>query len=374
MKQILFVDDEPRILEGFRRMLHHERGVWEMTFAESGDAAWSLMQETPFDVVVSDVFMSGITGFTLLERILGSAELADTPVIIVSGSSEEGLKKQALELGATDLLNKPINREELVARLRNSIRLKECRDQIKAHQQELEAKVDERTRQLYDSRVEIILRLAKASEYRDEETGNHVVRVGLYCRIIAQAMNLDEAFIEQLFLASPLHDLGKIGIPDSVLLKPGKLTGEEWDIMKRHCEIGAQILREDCKVMAAFVKRETDETLRFDGNPFLQMASRIALTHHEKWDGSGYPNGLSGEEIPLESRIVAIADVYDALRSSRPYKVAFSEEKALEIISEGAGKHFDPAVYEAFRRSLGAIRAVESRFTDIQTNSEQVAA
>jgi putative two-component system response regulator len=357
-------------------MLWQERESWDVRFAKSAKEALELIASESPDAVVTDVFMEGATGFDLLSQIRADEDTASIPVIVVTGSREQGLKKEALGLGATDLLTKPVNREELIARLRNVLRLKEYQDQIKAHNAELEQRVEERTRQLSASRIEVILRLAKAAEFRDEETGNHVIRVGCYCRAIARTMGLDDEFVDRLFLASPLHDIGKIGIPDAVLLKPGKLTPDEWEIMKRHCEIGEQILRENSKVMSAFMEWGPDvASLRWiGGHPLMHMASSIAMTHHEKWDGSGYPRGLSGEEIPLESRIVAIADVFDALRSVRPYKPAFEEEKALEIIREGSGKHFDPRVVEAFLSCLDDIRAIESRFADLMAEEQAVAA
>jgi putative two-component system response regulator len=374
-KQLLFVDDESHVLDGFSRILRSQLKEWDLNFASSAAEATAKLAEQPFDVVISDVYMEGATGFDLLASIRDHVDYRDIPVVIVTGSRDSSLKKKALELGATDLLNKPIDREELIARIRNVIQLKEYQDQIKEHNHYLEQRVEERTRELQASRAEIVWRLAKAAESRDEETGDHVVRVGCYCRVIAQELGLDEEFLDLLFLASPLHDIGKIGIPDHVLLKPGKLDPDEWEIMKSHCQIGAEILRHDAKIMKAVSEwgpaLYKDEHSG-DQNPILKMASTIALSHHEKWDGSGYPIGLSGIKIPMESRIVAVADVYDALRSVRPYKRAFTEEEALDIINEQTGKHFDPEVVEAFLRAMPQIRKIRERFTD--EPSEAVAA
>ncbi len=215
---------------------------------------------------------------------------------------------------------------------------------------------------LAQTRMSIVCRLGMAAEFRDEDTGNHVVRVGCYSRAVAAAMGMPRSFLEMLLLAAPLHDIGKIGVPDSVLLKPGPLSDEEWAVMQRHCEIGECILREESKAVVpsfdwyATESRAVKEALG-SRDPMLEMAASVALTHHEKWDGSGYPQGLAGEAIPLESRIVAIADVYDALTSNRPYRAARPEEEALTIIEATVGSHFDPRVHAAFlRRAAGDSR------------------
>ena len=217
--------------------------------------------------------------------------------------------------------------------------------------------------------MSIVCRLGMAAEFRDEDTGNHVIRVGCYGRAVAAAMGMPQSFLEMLLLAAPLHDIGKIGIPDSVLLKAGPLDDEEWTIMQRHCEIGERILREQSKaVVPLFDWYSVELQSMIDAwenhDPVLDMAASVALTHHEKWDGGGYPQKLSGEAIPLESRIVAIADVFDALTSNRPYRPARPEEEALTIIEATVGSHFDPRVHAAFLRSLPEIRAIRTRFDD----------
>ena len=239
--------------------------------------------------------------------------------------------------------------------------------ELEAANASVEAKVEERSREVLASRQEIVWRLAKAGEYRDEETGNHVMRVSRYCQVIAEALGLDRAFVEQLTLSSSLHDIGKIAIPDGILRKPGKLSPEEWDMMKQHCEIGVTILRENYLFPGA-----EGLNIRQMGNPLLEMAATIALYHHEKWDGSGYPQGLAGEAIPLAARIVALADVYDALSSARPYKPAFPEEEVLRIMAEGVGKHFDPYAYSGLEKSLTALRAIRAEFPDAVMANENV--
>jgi putative two-component system response regulator len=220
---------------------------------------------------------------------------------------------------------------------------------------------------LLHARLDIIWRLGKVAEHRDDATGNHVIRVGCMSRVIAEMLGKDRDFVETLFLAAPLHDIGKIGIPDAVLLKRGPLSPGEWEVMKRHCQIGARILRDDGIAKTAFWEWRDPSAAMDDPdqkNPFLEMAASIALAHHERWDASGYPRGLAGEEIPPEARIVAISDVFDAVCSRRPYKEAYDEDRALEIIRDGEGTHFDPDVLAAFLDSLPEIRSIRERFAD----------
>jgi len=238
---------------------------------------------------------------------------------------------------------------------------------LTAQNELLERRVHERTLDLFHARLDIIWRLGKAAEHRDDATGNHVIRVGCISRVIAETLQMDRDFVETLFLAAPLHDIGKIGIPDAVLLKRGPLSPDEWEVMKQHCHIGARILHEDCMAKTAFWEwrgpgPQFDDESR--SNPVLEMGASIALMHHEKWDGTGYPQGLSGEEISPASCIVAISDVLDAMTSKRPYKDPYPEDQALEIIRDGAGTHFAPDVYAAFMKALPEIRSIRKRFAD----------
>jgi len=366
-KQILFVDDEPDVLNALRRMLHSRRKAWDITCVNHPEEAWSLLQERPFDVVISDIKMPGMGGLDLLERITQTEQTKNIPVVMLTGSSSRGLKRQALEIGATDLLNKPIELDDLVARLNGVFRLTAYQDELKTANALLEQRVEERTRDLFHARLDIIWRLGKAAEHRDEDTGNHVIRVGCISRVIAETLGLDQQRIETLFLAAPLHDIGKIGIPDAVLRKPGHLNSEEWEIMKQHCQIGARILREDSAVKNTFWEwRGVDAEGLESGqeNAVLEMGALIALTHHEKWNGTGYPQGLSGEDIPLEACIVAIADVFDAMTSKRPYKKPYSEDYVLDVIRQEAGIHFAPDVYAAFVSALPEIISVRQHFAD----------
>jgi putative two-component system response regulator len=366
-RRILFVDDERNVLDGLRRILRAERHLWDMTFVDSADQALDAARAADLDAVVSDVNMPGKDGLALLAEMRANEKTQDVPIIILTGRHESDIKRRALNLGATDLLNKPVDPQDLIARLRSAIRLKVHQDRLKGQNALLEREVEQRTADLVQSRLDIIWRLGKAAEYRDEETGNHVVRVGCHCRVIAESLGADREFIETLFLTSPLHDLGKIGIPDAILLKRGPLTADERNVMRRHCAIGAKILRESSRVMNAFLAWRGTHTRNPEDrsqDALLKMASLIALAHHEWWDGSGYPAGIAGEQIPLEARIVALADTYDALCSERPYKPALTETEALRIIQSEVHRHFDPGVHAAFEASIPEWRAIRSELRD----------
>ena len=366
-QRILFVDDDLGMLVGLRRMLRCHRHRWDMTFVDSVDEALSQMERVEFDAVVTDVMMPGKDGFYLLTQLRTVEGKTDIPVVMLTGAFESDLKRRALEHGASDLLNKPVAPEDLAARLNSALRLKSYQDQLKRHSQILEEEVRERTAELAASRLDIIWRLGKAAEYRDKETGNHIVRVGCYCRLLSEAMGLGSVFAEKLFLAGPLHDIGKIGIPDRILLKRGTLTDQERQTMQCHCAIGAEILRADPASKRFFLgwrpTRRDSLNKPFD-DPVLATASTVALSHHEWWNGTGYPAGLSGEQIPLDARIVALADTYDALCSARPYKPAYSEDRAVKILSQESDRHFDPNVYAAFIGSLEELRAIRRELVD----------
>jgi len=366
-KQILFVDDERPVLDAIRRMLRTRRDVWEMAFFDHPEAAWERLREGRFDAVVTDLGMPELNGLQLLQRIRRTESTRDLPVVVMTGLAERKLKREALNLEADDLLNKPIQAEDLLARLSSALRLKTYRDQQQDFDDRLERAVEKRTEELLHSRLDVIWRLAKAAEHRDNETANHVIRVGCTSRAIAETMGMNRHFTETLFLAAPLHDIGKIGIPDAILMKRGPLGPGQWATMKQHCVIGERILREESKVQGAYFQWRGIGSRAAAGefdSPFLDTAASIALMHHEKWNGTGYPQELAGEEIPLEARIVAIADVFDALTSHRPYKDPYPEDMALQIVRDGAGTHFDPEVYAAFMKSLEEIRSIRRRFAD----------
>ena len=371
---ILFVDDEPALLASLRRSLRAYREEWDMRFVQSAQEALQEAAERDLDTVVTDVDMPEMDGFALILALRDSPKTADIPIIALTGVGDQSLKQRALALGAVDLLTKPVRREDLVARIRNALRTKSYEDKLKALNASFEQKVKERTAALEQSQREIIWRLGMVSEYRDEETGNHVIRVSLYSRLLAAELGLDHDFTQMICLASPLHDIGKIGIPDKILCKPGELTIGQHKIMEEHAAIGAVILEQYPRNMRSLLAMGAmDLPFSHPGhdNPIIHMAASIARTHHEKWDGSGYPAGLAGERIPIESRIVGLADVYDALRSERPYKPAFDEAKANAIMQEEVGRHFDPEVYAAFTRLADRFQEIIALFADETTPDAQ---
>lgn len=363
--RLLFVDDDPVLLDLFARML--EEQPWHAHFCTSVDDALECLARYPIDTVISDIRMPGRDGFDLLGTIRGREDLRQIPVIILTGDSDRALKRRALDLGATDLLNKPIAREDLFARIRSALQLKRYEDQLAEQVRDLDRRVRERTRQLEASHREVVWRLAKAAEFRDDETGNHVFRVGICSRLLAEGLGLDREFLELILLTSPLHDIGKLGIPDSILRKEGHLNPHERQLIERHCVMGAEILSHESKsgiadglLAEGLLPPLGDAPL----NPLLEMASSIALGHHERWDGLGYPRKLSGREIPLECRIVAVADVFDALTSWRPYKPPLSDEEAVAMLVKGSGRHFDPEIIEVFQKRVESLLAVRSQIRD----------
>lgn len=366
-QNILFVEDDTRIHKGISRLFTLQQVPWDYSFVTGVDEALDLLRETEVDGVVSDIKMPGRDGFDLLSHLRTTARWSDLPVVMLTGMDHPGLKSKALDMGATDLLNKPINPEELLARIRSVLHIKRCQDTIKQQNSHLDQLVRERTLMLEATQLDIILRLARASEFRHEETGNHVIRVGYYSKILAEGIGAGRDFSETIFLTSPLHDIGKIGIPDSILLKKGPLEQVEWEIMKTHCRIGMDLLSKD-SLPALFAKGRNDiphlKPLHSNFNPLLRAAADIAGFHHEHWQGNGYPFGASGEEIPLAARIVAIADVYDALRSRRTYKFRMKHDDTLTIMRNENGAHFDPGVFEVFERSLLLFQEIHHQYGD----------
>jgi putative two-component system response regulator len=365
---VMIVDDEPinvKILQKHLTVAGYSR------FITTSDARCVLdgLRKTPPDVLLLDVMMPEINGLDLLEQIRGSAGLGYFPILILTASDSDETRVRALDLGATDFLNKPVNPSELVARVRNALLVKAHHDHLKSYSQELEDQVRRRTAELAASRLELIHCLARAAEYRDNETGHHVMRVGCYAGIIARNLKLDRDMVELIEHAAPLHDLGKIGIPDAILLKPGKLGPDEFEIMRKHTVYGKRTFEPMSNDEWRTFKTHTvlgEMIMEADSSPVIQMAAKIALTHHEKWDGSGYPLGLAGEEIPLPGRITAVADVFDALSSSRPYKPAWPLERCFAAMERGRGTHFDPVVLEAFIASRDEIVRVRMKFADTE--------
>ncbi len=347
---ILIVDDESLNIEVVRRYLEIG-GYRNLISTDHAGQALPMIGLNRPDAVLLDIHMPEINGLEILAALRSDELLCRTPVIILTGSSDPETKLIALQAGATDLLQKPVHSEELLARLGNVLRMKAYQDRLYRHSEELEEAVRRRTAELEASRLDVIHCLARAAEFRDDDTGQHVIRVGRYARVIAQQLGFSQQQLEVLEPAAQLHDVGKIGIADSILLKPGKLTPEEYETMQRHCGFGKKITQPVSDHEAQLLRKHTDiggRIMKACSSPILEMARRIALTHHERWDGSGYPLGLAGEDIPLEGRITAVADVFDALSSKRPYKPAFPLQKCFAIMEEGRGMQFDPEVLDAF--------------------------
>lgn len=337
--RVVIVDDRNtarNLLEGLARTL--EPGVVVDSFADPLDALAHMQRVTP-DLIISDYRMPGMDGIEFTRRVRAERCLAEIPLIIVTVVEDRQIRYQALENGATDFLTRPIDPQEYRARCLNLLALRRSQKILANRAQWLEDQVTLATREVRSREHETLMKLAKAGEYRDEETGNHIVRMSKYARLIAEELNLTAMECDEIEAAAPMHDIGKIGIPDQILLKPGPHTPEEQAIMRRHPLIGHGIL--------------TDSPSRY-----LQMGAVIALGHHEKFDGSGYPQGLAGEDIPLSARIVAVADVFDALTSNRPYKRAWSFQDALNYIQSESGRHFDPACVRAFELRIDAVATI----------------
>ncbi|MCA9035720.1 MAG: response regulator [Planctomycetaceae bacterium] len=348
--KIMIVDDEPLNLMTFRQHLKMEGYENFITTSDPREAMRLLRTEQP-DVMLLDIRMPEISGLDILRVIGLDPILQHIPVLILTAATDPETRKQALDLGASDFLQKPIDPNELLPRVRNAIVIKKHYDMAASEAARLELQVERRTRQLEATRQQLILCLARAAEHRDNDTGNHVIRVGRYTSIIAKQMGYAEHKLEMLEQAAQLHDVGKIGIPDSILFKPGKLHQDEYNLMKRHCALGKQIIEPISEKEWSILKTHTrigESMLHVRSSSLLMLAARIAQTHHEHWNGNGYPLGLKGEDIPLEGRIVAVADVFDALSSRRPYKEPFPRQKCFDILAEGRGNQFDPAVLDAF--------------------------
>ncbi|MGH2734855.1 MAG: HD domain-containing phosphohydrolase [Actinomycetota bacterium] len=327
--RILVVDDQPANIRLLERVLTRD-GFEHVACTTSPEESLDLYQEFRPDLVLLDLHMPEMDGFEVLERLreLSYAEVY-LPVVILTADITPEARRQALSMGAKDFLTKPFDAAEVLLRIRNLLETRRLHQRLSDQNRLLEDRVVERTRQLDEARLEILERLAVAAEYRDDDTGEHVHRVARISAMLAHVLGLSLQEVELVRRASTLHDLGKIGISDTILLKPGKLTAEEFDVIKRHPTIGAQILSGS-------------------ESPLLQYAEEICLTHHERWDGSGYPRSMAGDEIPISGRIVTVADVFDALTHDRPYKRAWKVADAVEEIDRQRGRQFDPAVVDAF--------------------------
>jgi len=342
---ILVVDDTPANINLLYNILQDD---YKVKAAPSGQKALEILEnDTSIDMVLLDIMMPRMDGYEVCKIIKENPVTAPIPVIFVTALSEHGNEEKGLALGAVDYITKPINPAITRARIKTHLALYN-------QNRELERKVDERTRELQETRLSIIRRLGRAAEFKDNETGLHVIRMSHYSRLISESMAGEATeWTDLVFQASTMHDVGKIGIPDGILLKAGRLDEDEWKVMKKHPLFGAEIIGEH-------------------PSRLLQMAKEIALSHHEKWDGSGYPTGLVGEAIPISARIAAVADVFDALTTERPYKNAWGVEDAVAYIDKACGKEFDPTVVEHFHRVLPEILLYKERFADRSAHIQEI--
>ena len=364
---IAILDDEPINIKLIRKYLT-TAGYTNFLTSSDPVVGLEMLATTSPDVLLLDVMMPVIGGLEVLQRLRAQPAGRSLPVIVVTATDDESTKVQALELGATDFLAKPVKSVELVPRVRNALTLKGHLDRLRSAATTLEKQVRQRTAELAASRLELIHCLARAAEYRDNETGRHVVRIGRYAGTLAKRMGLEPGICELIEHAAPLHDMGKIGIPDTMLLKPDKLTPEEFDIMRRHAAFGKTAFDQMTVDEAEVYRRHTEmggAIMDVGQSPVLAMAGRIALTHHERWDGQGYPRGLRGDEIPLEGRITAVCDTFDAVSSRRPYKPPLPLDKCFRLIDEERGRQFDPAVVDAFLASKNEIVRIRIEFADV---------
>jgi putative two-component system response regulator len=320
---LLAVDDEPLNLQVLRQILQQD---YQLLFARDGEKALSLAQSERPDLILLDIMMPGLTGLETCKRLKQNPDTQHIPVIFVTALAEDSDETEGFAVGCVDYISKPVSPPIVLARVKAQLSL------VSAEM-------------LRETRLQIIQRLGRAAEYKDNETGLHVIRMSHYAREIALAAGMSWADAEELFNAAPMHDVGKMGIPDAILQKPGRLTPDEWEIMKQHARIGAEIIGED-------------------KSSLLQTARRIALSHHEKWDGSGYPQGLVGEAIPVEARIVALADVFDALTSKRPYKEPWTVEATMDYIVAHSGKQFDPELVKALENALPKMIGIRAQLLD----------
>lgn len=342
--RILIIDDEPANLKLLDKMLTSQ-GYDQLVLIQDPREVVSRYREARTDLILLDINMPHLDGYQVMEQLKALNDPLLPPIIILTAQHGQDYLVKALTFGARDFVGKPFDRTELLMRVRNLLDAHLAHRLLHDQKLVLEDMVHVRTEALNQTRLQVVRRLGRAAEYRDNETGMHVIRMSQFSALMAKSLGWSEADCELLLHASPMHDIGKIGIPDAILLKPGKLDADELEIMKSHVTIGADILD--------------------DGDSdLMKLAREVALTHHEKWNGTGYPNALSGVDIPQSGRIVAVADVFDALTSIRPYKKAWAVEDAVKWIQESAGTHFDPNVVTHFMKCLPEILAVREKYID----------
>jgi putative two-component system response regulator len=342
--RIVIVDDTPINVTLMEALIRKIPGCEPVCFTESvAGLEWCIAHEP--DLVIVDYMMPAPDGIEFIQRLRQVRERDDVPILMVTADHEKEVRYRALENGATDFLTKPVDRIEFTSRVKNMLAIRRSHLLLADRAASLSEEVRQATAEILARERETIFRLARAAEFRDPETGAHILRMAHYSQLIAAHLGLDEAQQTLLLQAAPMHDVGKLGTPDHILLKPGKLDADEFEIMKRHATIGWEILKDS-------------------SSSIMLAAAEIALAHHEKFDGSGYPQGLAGEAIPIMGRIVAVADVFDALTSVRPYKLAWETERAFAFLDDGAGTHFDPACVAAFNAQREAVLAIRERYQD----------
>ncbi len=338
--KILIVDDQEVNVILLKRMLHGA-GYVDITSTTNPYDVYELHLKNCYDLILLDLQMPGMNGFQVMEGLKVIEQDGYLPVLVITAQPDHMLR--ALTAGAKDFIGKPFELAAVLARVRNMLEVRLLHKVLRNYSSELEIKVRDRTTELRVSYIESQLTMMRALEYKDEDIGNHAHRISHYCEALSGLLNLGEAFTEMILLASPMHDVGKIGIPDYILLKPAPLTPDEWKVMQGHALIGSRIIGKS-------------------QSPFLEMAAEIALNHHERWDGGGYPNGKRNDSIPLAARIMYICDIYDALRSKRPYKPALDHLSTMDIITKGDGRtqpeHFDPVILAAFKQNHQLFRDI----------------
>jgi two-component system response regulator RpfG len=344
-RQVVIVDDETTGRAILERVIQRVDEDLQIISFETARAALQWLQRHRADLIITDFRMPDLDGIEFIRRLRELECCQTVPVMMITVVTERRVRHEALEAGATAFLTRPIDPIECGTSCRNLLKLQEQQSIIQDKADWLARQVDLATRQIIAREHETLLRLARAGEYRDEETGNHVFRMARYARLIAEELGLSAEECEDIEYSAPMHDIGKIGIPDEILLKPGSFEPAQWERMKQHTVIGHNILSNS-------------------DSRYMKMGAVIALNHHEKYDGSGYPSGLSGEEIPLVARIVAVADVFDALMSERPYKQAWPMEKALELLRNESGRHFDPQCVDAFFSRIEDVQRIREEFSD----------